>query len=110
MKPLSLLSACLVSLPALAGAQDLCEDVAKPLSGQRLLRRMSLDLRDTVPSRDEVEAQTGADDVDEVMVEQFLSSSGFTHVMRRYHEALLWPNIALSKAKPARAMNGSVSF
>ena len=82
---------CLVSEPALT--QEVCEDVSQPLGGQRLLRRISLDLRDRVPSRAEIEAQRGATDVEATTVDRFLSSNEFLDVMERYHASLLWPNI-----------------
>ncbi|MCA9554155.1 MAG: hypothetical protein KC933_29240 [Myxococcales bacterium] len=85
--------AAALALPALAAAQDVCEDVSRPLTGQRLLRRISLDLRDSVPSGVEVEAQRDEESVGEAVLEQYLASEEFVGVMRRYHEALLWPNI-----------------
>ena len=82
-----------LAAPSAASAQDVCEDVSRPLSGQRLLRRISLDLRDSVPTGLEIEAQRGEDAVGEDVLERYLGSEDFVGVMRRYHEALLWPNI-----------------
>lgn len=68
-------------------------DVASPLDAQRLLRRMSLDLRGEVPSYDEALAQRGKTEVEGAKVDEYLNSVEFTRSMRKFHEAALWPNI-----------------
>lgn len=78
-----------------AGAQEeeqACT-AAQPMTGNRLLRRLSLDLRARVPTIDEIEVQRGVAEVDEAKIETYLRSPEFTQVMRRYHASLLWPNI-----------------
>ncbi len=91
MTPRTLLMiACCLSLTA--AAQDVCE-VARPLNGQRLLRRLSLDLRNMVPTLAEQETQKGLTAVPAAVVDQFLASPDFGLVMRSYHQALLWPNL-----------------
>lgn len=79
--------------PSLGSAQDICEDISRPLSGQRLLRRLSLDLRDHVPSLAESEAQQSQTEVTPEIVDDYLASDDFLTVMRRHHASLLWPNI-----------------
>ncbi len=86
-------SGLLAVLPGSLLAQEVCEDVVEPLSGQRLLRRLSLDLRDKIPSRSEAEAMAAQTTVAGTTLENFLSSEDFVGVMRDYHEELLWPNI-----------------
>lgn len=76
-------------MPMAAWAEEVC-DTAQPLEGQRLLRRLSLDLRGSIPSRDEIEAQVGKPAVDPAPL---LASPDFVAMMRRHHAALLWPNI-----------------
>lgn len=87
------LFALALAVPSAALAQDVCADVSEPLTGQRLLRRLSLDLRDQIPERAEVEAMFGKSEVADETLEQLLDSEDFVGVMRRYHEELLWPNI-----------------
>jgi hypothetical protein len=68
-------------------------DVAEPLDGQRLLRRLSLDLRGYVPNADESAAQKGVAEVAQSTIDAYLGSPDFLNVMRGYHSSLLWPNI-----------------
>jgi hypothetical protein len=80
------------ALEARAQDGETC-DVAAPLDAQRLLRRMSLDLRGEVPSYDEAVAQRGKADVEVSKVDEYLNSPEFIRSMRKFHEAALWPNI-----------------
>ena len=82
----------LLTTPPPAFAQESC-DTATPMEGQRLLRRLSLDLRGAIPSRREIEAQVGRAELDDATIEAFLDSPEFLQVMRRYHADMLWPNI-----------------
>ncbi|MEW5740753.1 MAG: hypothetical protein AB1938_17630 [Myxococcota bacterium] len=94
------LALSLVAQAALAqSAGPVCE-VARPLDGQRLLRRLSLDLRHVVPSRVEQEAQRGHEDVSEATIDAMLSSDGFRKVVRAYHADLLWPNLDAVEIDP----------
>lgn len=70
-----------------------CVDEARPLPPQRLLRRLSLDLRGRAPTVAEILAQSGRDSVSEATVQSFLDSDDFVGVMRQHHASLLWPNI-----------------
>lgn len=98
-----LLSLLCLSLPVPVLAQDQCE-ATRPLDGQRLLRRLSLDLRGKVPSLAEIEAQSGVAEVPSSQVDNFVDSEDFVRVMRRYHEALLWPNIDQAELVPGTHM------
>jgi hypothetical protein len=69
-----------------------CE-VARPLEGQRLLRRLSLDLRGRVPTHDEQAVQSGKAEVSDATVDAYLASADFVDTMRSYHAGLLWPSI-----------------
>jgi len=64
----------------------------RELSPERLLRRLSLDLRGRVPLYEEYALVENESGVPEDVIDDFLESDGFRHVMRRYHELLLWPN------------------
>jgi len=68
----------------------------RELSPERLLRRLSLDLRGRVPIYEEYALVEGASEaaggVPEEVVDGFLDSDGYRLMMRRYHEQLLWPN------------------
>jgi hypothetical protein len=87
-----LIALALLTTPPPASAQESC-DTATPMEGQRLLRRLSLDLRGAIPSRREIEAQVGRAELDDATIEAFLDSPEFLQVMRRYHADMLWPNI-----------------
>jgi hypothetical protein len=64
----------------------------RELTPERLLRRLSMDLRGHVPAFDEYALVEGGSGVPEAVVDGFLESDGFRQAMRRYHELLLWPN------------------
>src|SRR5262249_26442342 len=63
------------------------------LQGQRLLRRLSLDLRGDVPSREETEAQSGQAEVADAKIDEYLNSPEFIRSMHQFHANSLWPNI-----------------
>jgi hypothetical protein len=77
----------------LAQTTDAQCQLARPMDGQRLLRRLSLDLRGYVPSYQEQVVQHGKSDVSAETIDRYLASADFTGSMRRYHEGLLWPNL-----------------
>jgi len=86
-------SFALVTAPA--GAQEQCRDDGE-LDGARLLRRISLDLRNRMPSVEEMRA--AADGIDDATIDAFLDSDGFLEVMRAHHADLLWPNLGTVQA------------
>lgn len=89
---LALAPAQLWAQPADPSEALACETAA-PLEGQRLLRRLSLDLAGRVPSYVEVLEQRGRSEVPEATIDRLLASPEFTVTMRRHHESLLWPNL-----------------
>lgn len=76
-----------------------CE-LARPVDGQRLLRRLSLDLRGSVPSYAEHLDQRSKPEVATSKVEAYLASPDFTQTMRKYHQQLLWPNLDAAEVDP----------
>ena len=75
-----------------ASAQEQCREDEK-LDGARLLRRMSLDLRNRMPTVEEMRA--AADGIDGETIDAFLESEGFSKIMRAHHADLLWPNLEM---------------
>ncbi|MFT3766512.1 MAG: hypothetical protein QM820_13515 [Minicystis sp.] len=59
---------------------------------ERLLRRLSIDLRGTVPDASEYDTVAGKDAIPDDVLQQYLDSDEFRIQMRRYHEDLLWTN------------------
>jgi len=59
---------------------------------ERLLRRLSMDLRGYVPHYEDYALVEGKSTVPDEVIDAFLDSDGFQMSMRRYHELLLWPN------------------
>jgi hypothetical protein len=86
------------SSTALAGADgDQCS-LHREMPIERLLRRLSIDLRATVPEMTEYEAVDGKEAVPDEIIDAYLGSDEFRLQMRRYHESLLWTNPLTSLA------------
>jgi hypothetical protein len=85
--------ATLLAAPPAAAQDPATCDVSEPLDGQRLLRRVSLDLRGYVPLYDEIQAQRDKTTVDQATIDRMIDSTEFLGVMRSYHASLVWPNI-----------------
>jgi hypothetical protein len=83
-----------VLLASAASADEASQtcDVPHDLDRYKLLRRLSLDLRGTIPSVEEYESLDPVADIDGAIA-AFVAEDGFRTMMRRYHEAMLWPNI-----------------
>jgi hypothetical protein len=64
----------------------------RDVSIERLLRRLSIDLRGTVPDATEYDAVAGKDAIPDDVLQGYLGSDAFRLQMRRYHEDLLWTN------------------
>lgn len=78
------------------GVQDEVTDqcyASQELDRYRLLRRLSLDLRQTLPSYDEYLSLDTETTVPAAMLGEWLESDEFRLAMRRFHEDLLWPNL-----------------
>ncbi len=77
---------------ALAGDDgDQCS-LHREIPVERLLRRLSIDLRATVPDMTEYEAAAGKEAIPDEILDGYLDSGEFRLQMRRYHESLLWTN------------------
>lgn len=91
----SLWIAAALSLPGTLLADPAPECVAsQELDKYALLRRMSLDLRNRLPTYEEYRALDELPDVPEELVADWLGSEDFRIAMRRWHESLLWPNVS----------------
>jgi hypothetical protein len=83
---------------ALAEDPAVCE-APHELDKYELLRRLSLDLRGKPPSIEEYSALDALDDVPAAAVQEYVESPDFKGTMRRYHEAMFWPNITPIKLR-----------
>lgn len=92
--------------PAAAQEPTMCVE-PHDLDKYQLLRRLSLDLRGQVPSIEEYEALDAEEAVSEATVQEYLESDGFRLAMRRYHEAMFWPNVSNVALNNQNALLGS---
>jgi hypothetical protein len=69
-------------------------DEPHEVDAHQLLRRLSLDLRDKIPSDEEYAALEGEASVPPATVQEFIESDDFAAAMRRYHELMFWPNVS----------------
>ncbi|MEJ7730550.1 MAG: hypothetical protein WKG00_15180 [Polyangiaceae bacterium] len=60
----------------------------------QLLRRLSLDLRGSVPTIEEYQALEAEDLVPAETIQEMIESDDFRVAMRRYHELAFWPNVS----------------
>ncbi len=97
------------ALPALAEDGPTCE-VAQELDPHQQLRRLSLDLRGRVPALEEYQALEEMAAVTPELVSQWIASEDFRVMMRRYHEALLWPNVSNVLVAAVNARLANLSF
>lgn len=63
------------------------------LDKYKMLRRLSLDLRNRVPSFEEYEALANVETVPNEVIDGYLASDDYRLAMRRHHENQLWPNL-----------------
>jgi len=63
------------------------------LDKYKLLRRLSLDLRQQLPSFEEYQALDNSPGVPDEVIETYLRSTGFQLGSRRFHENKFWPNV-----------------
>ncbi|HYX92482.1 MAG TPA: hypothetical protein VE782_13050 [Myxococcaceae bacterium] len=82
--------------PALAEIGPVCT-APHEVDKYQLLRRLSLDLRGRVPTMEEYAALDGESSVPAAAIQSFLQSDDFRLAMRRYHEAMFWPNLAQAR-------------
>jgi hypothetical protein len=78
----------------------MCE--AEPLQPTRLLRRLSLDLTNRIPTP--AEAEAALQGVTPGMIDELLASEGFLEVMRAHHADLVWPNLDTVELVPESHM------
>ena len=75
---------------------DLACDPAPEFSEPtRYLRALSLDLRGTLPSADEVDQVRVLGEVPDALIDEWLASDAFAQQAVRFHRALLWSNVAM---------------
>ena len=70
-----------------------CEE-RHAIEGHQLLRRLSFDLRGRPPSLEEYEALEADGDIPIELVRNFVGSDDFRLTMRRFHDAMFWPEIS----------------
>jgi hypothetical protein len=68
-------------------------DVPHEVDRYQLLRRLSVDLRGRVPTVEEYAALDSQPSVPRATIASYLATDDFRLAMRRYHEAMFWPNI-----------------
>ncbi|MBX7096380.1 MAG: hypothetical protein K1X89_01595 [Myxococcaceae bacterium] len=90
------LPALLTALLAFSGQAQVSATCDQPheLDKYQLLRRLSLDLRNKVPSVAEYGALDAQSTVPQATIDAMVKSDDFRLAMRRYHEDLFWPNVS----------------
>ena len=90
---------CIIPMSAPARATSVAENLSaqcyssQELDRYRLLRRLSLDLRQQLPSYEEYLALDDESDIPKALIDDWLASDAFRQTMRRFHEDLLWPSL-----------------
>lgn len=110
----TLLLALLLAGPAAAEEAERCPPDAVELDPQRHLRALSLDLRGTLPTADELAAlDDDAEGTIEAFVDAWLDTDAFAGQVVRRHRALLWnnlTNLSLLAVNSGLERNGGVYF
>jgi hypothetical protein len=83
-------------LPTAVMAEEPAPECTKSqeISITQQLRRLSLDLRNRLPSYEEYLSVVGKDVIPAELIANWLTSNEYKTAMRRFHETLLWPNPA----------------
>lgn len=89
---LALSIATLLALPGLAAADENACYLHRDMPIERQLRRLSIDLRGTVPDVADYDAVAGMSELPDSVIDAYLDSDEMRVQMRRYHEDLLWTN------------------
>lgn len=84
--------ALVLALPGAAVADDDACYLHREMPLERQLRRLSIDLRGTVPDVSEYEALDGKTELPDDLIDAYLDSDELRIQLRRYHEDLLWTN------------------
>jgi hypothetical protein len=79
--------------PSAADEAPMCAE-PHDLDKYKLLRRLSLDLRQQLPSFEEYQALDNSPGVPDEVIESYLRSTGFQVGSRRFHENKFWPNVS----------------
>lgn len=74
---------------------------------ERLLRRLSIDLRGTVPDVVEYDTVAGKAAIPDEVLQDYLASDAFRLQMRRYHEDLLWTNPSVAIGETGFALTNT---
>lgn len=90
---LGLMLGLLLGQVALAQPAAACSQPHE-LDKYQLLRRLSLDLRNKVPSVAEYEALDSQPTVPMSTITSWMTGDDFRLAMRRYHEDMFWPNVS----------------
>jgi hypothetical protein len=91
------LTVCLIPLAAHAEPETPDEagcTLSQELSPTKLLRRTALDLLNRVPTYQEYLDVITSGSITDDILDTYLTSNDYVMAMRRFHEALLWPNPA----------------
>ena len=80
------------ALPGVALADEDACYLHREMPLERQLRRLSIDLRGTVPDVSEYEAIAGETELPDEVIDAYLDSDELRFQLRRYHEDLLWTN------------------
>ncbi len=93
-----LLGSAVLTLSASALADGEACYLHRDMPIERQLRRLSIDLRGTVPDVAEYDAVAGKTELPDEIIDAYLEDDAFRIQMRHYHEDLLWtnPSTALS--------------
>lgn len=89
--PFALALAAVTASPRAQAEGEVCS-LHRELSAERLLRRLSIDLRGAVPDVTEYDQVAGKEGIPDEILQAYLDSDEFRLQMRRYHEDLLWTN------------------
>lgn len=81
-----------LALPGVARADEDACYLHREMPLERQLRRLSIDLRGTVPDVPEYEALEGETAIPDDVIDAYLDSDELRVQLRRYHEDLLWTN------------------
>ncbi|MGC6416406.1 MAG: hypothetical protein ACON3Z_04795 [Bradymonadia bacterium] len=71
-----------------------CDPMQDLMETTRYLRALSLDLRGTVPTLEEIETVESLGEVPEMMIDEWLDSDAFAEQAVRLHRKLLWNNVS----------------
>lgn len=101
------LSLCVTGAHAQAATELVCPEESETLNRFRYLRALSLDLRGTLPTTEEIELLKTLDAVPERLIDEWLDSDAFAQQAVKRHRALLWNNI---ESTPLLSVNSNLQL